>query len=562
MAVSRVPEQKAILLNDSKDLREYLKFVRAGQFIWNAFEHRISRHEWLKLNDDFTESEFQTSVTFGIPIVRLSRFKPDGNAVSLIDAKAARRFRAVPVMLDGDDCVIAMEHPDDKAALESLGFLCKPKVVPLVASAAENRDAIAECYDPVEDSELLAQLGIDPNRTEADTTEEEERRYSNERPIVREVAALLADAAARRASDIHFRPGPEGTDILFRIDGELMPVRRLVSSLHRAVTARVKVLGRMNLAEHRKPQDGRSNFTLDDGRVIDLRISVLPSIYGESVVIRLLDTMESLWSIDQIGLEPADRQRLEDVMERSHGIFLTTGPTGCGKSTTLYAMLMEMRKQRVNILTIEDPVEFHIADIQQMQVNRPAGFTFASALRNFLRHDPDIIMVGEIRDRETASIAVESALTGHLVLSTLHTNTAATTVTRLLDLGVEPYLLRASLLAVMAQRLVRLTCERCKEPEAVPAHVRAYFGLAEGEVFHKGRGCTHCDGLGIKFRKAVYELLVVSPKVQELIVAGAEAEKIQQVAVAEGMRPLTQAALAMARRGEISLMEAWRVRAE
>ena len=497
MAVSRVPEQKAILLNDNKDLREYLKFLRAGQFIWSAFEHRISGHEWLKLHDDFTESEFQTSVTFGIPIIRLSRFVPDGNAVSLLDAKAARRFRAVPVMLDGDDCVIAMEHPDDKDALESLGFLCKPKVVPLLASA----------------------------------------------------------------SDIHFRPGPDGTDILFRIDGELMPVRRLVSSLHRAITARVKVLGRMNLAEHRKPQDGRSNFTLDDGRVIDLRISVLPSIHGESVVIRLLDTMQSLWSIDQIGLEPADRRRLEDVMERSHGIFLTTGPTGCGKSTTLYAMLTEMRKQRVNILTIEDPVEFHIADIQQMQVNRSAGFTFASALRNFLRHDPDIIMVGEIRDRETAAIAVESALTGHLVLSTLHTNTAATTVTRLLDLGIEPYLLRASLLAVMAQRLVRLTCERCKEPEAVPAHMRAYFGLAEDEVFHTGRGCSHCDGMGIKFRKAVYELLVVTPKVQELIVAGAEAEKIQQVAVAEGMRPLTQAALAMARRGEISLAEAWRVRA-
>ena len=225
-------------------------------------------------------------------------------------------------------------------------------------------------------------------------------------------------------------------------------------------------------------------------------------------------------------------------------------------------MLMEMRRQNVNILTIEDPVEFHITDVQQMQVNRAAEFTFASALRNFLRHDPDIIMVGEIRDRETASIAVESALTGHLVLSTLHTNTAATTVTRLLDLGVEPYLLRASLLAVMAQRLVRLTCNHCKEPEDVPSHILKTFKIDAGEAFFKGRGCTHCDGLGIKYRKAVYELMVVSEQIQDLIVPGAEADKIQQIAIAEGMRPLTQAGIDMARRGEISLQEAWRVRSE
>jgi type IV pilus assembly protein PilB len=400
----------------------------------------------------------------------------------------------MPVLVDDGKCVIAMEHPDDKSALESLGFLCKPKVVPVLAAGREIRDAIAKYYDRVEDWELLAQIGVSPETNDSlEPTEEEALRYSAEKPIVREVANLVADAAARRASDIHFRPGPDGTDVLFRIDGELIPVRRLVSNLHRAIISRVKVLGRMNLAEHRKAQDGRSTFTLDDGRVIDLRISVLPTVFGESVVIRLLDTMESLWSIDQIGLEPEDRQKVDDVMARSHGMFLTTGPTGCGKSTTLYAMLMEMRKQHVNILTIEDPVEFHISDVQQMQVNRAADFTFASALRNFLRHDPDIIMVGEIRDRETAAIAVESALTGHLVLSTLHTNTAATTVTRLLDLGVEAYLLRASLLAVMAQRLVRLTCTHCKEPEEVPAHILEMFAIEPSEVFYKGRGCSHCD---------------------------------------------------------------------
>ena len=226
--------------------------------------------------------------------------------------------------------------------------------------------------------------------------------------------------------------------MLFRIDDELVPVRSLLHALHAAVVSRIKVLGGMNLAEHRRPQDSRATFALEDGGQVDLRISALPAVFGESVVVRLLDARESLWNIDQLGLTAADRERLDDVMARSHGMFLTTGPTGCGKSTTLYAMLLELRKQRINILTIEDPVEFHVAEIQQMQVNRATGFTFASAMRNFLRHDPDVIMVGEVRDRETAGIAVESALTGHLVLSTLHTNTAATTVTRLLDLGVEP----------------------------------------------------------------------------------------------------------------------------
>ena len=249
-------------------------------------------------------------------------------------------------------------------------------------------------------------------------------------------------------------------------------------------------------------------------------------------------------------------------MGRSHGMFLTTGPTGCGKSTTLYAMLLELRKQRINILTIEDPVEFYIDEIQQMQVNRAAGFTFASAMRNFLRHDPDVIMVGEIRDEETAAIAVESALTGHLLLSTLHTNTAATTVTRLLDLGVEAYLLRASLLAVMSQRLVRLTCTHCQEVEKVDAHVRGILGVGAEEVFHIGRGCSHCDGLGVRKRRAVYEFMVVSPRIQSLIVPGAEADTIHRVAIEEGMVPITQAAVRLAREGLISLSEAWRVRAD
>lgn len=430
-----------------------------------------------------------------------------------------------------------------------------------VATGRGIREAIARCYDQVEDRETVRKLGLDPLATVADN-EAEARRLAREQPVVRLVHDLIADAVVRRASDIHLRPGEHATDVLYRIDDELVPVRSLMRALHPAAVSRIKVLGGMNLAEHRTPQDGRTSFTLDDGTRVDLRISILPTVFGESAVVRLLDSRQSLWDLDQLGLTEADRVRVEDVMARSHGMFLTTGPTGCGKSTTLYAMLLELRKQRINILTIEDPVEFHIADIQQMQVNRAAGFTFASAMRNFLRHDPDVIMVGEIRDRETAGIAVESALTGHLLLSTLHTNTAATTVTRLLDLGVEPYLLRASLLAVMSQRLVRLTCPHCREVEDVSAHMRETLGIHAAEVFYRGRGCVQCEGLGVYGRQAVYELLMMTPRLRELVVPGAEADTIHRVAMEEGMTPITQAAVILARSGAIALAEAWRVRAD
>jgi type IV pilus assembly protein PilB len=274
------------------------------------------------------------------------------------------------------------------------------------------------------------------------------------------------------------------------------------------------------------------------------------------------------WLAQGDDVDPAHHRRARELgvpLARLAGLepeAAATGPTGRGKSTTLYAMLLELRKQRINILTVEDPVEFYIDDIQQMQVNRAAGFTFANAMRNFLRHDPDVIMVGEIRDRETADIAVESALTGHLLLSTLHTNTAATTVTRQLDLGVEAYLLRASLLAVMSQRLVRLTCPHCREVEPVDEHIRGTLGVGLDEVFYIGRGCSRCEGLGVYKRRAVYEFMVVSPRIQSLIVPGAEADSIHRVAIEEGMVPITQAAVALARQGLISLSEAWRVRAD
>ena len=522
----------------------------------------VELDEWLAGPAEADEASHALARRLALPMACLERLPVAQGVLSLLAPETARRLRAVPLAVHEGRIAVALEDPGDPDVIATLGFLLPQRIVPLVGSERGMREAIARHYDRAEDEAMARQLGIDLSSLRADAGQLDVERLASEKPVVRVVDELIADAVARRASDIHLRPGERGLEVLYRIDDELVAVRRFMHSLQPAIVSRIKVLGGMNLAEHRRPQDGRSTFVLPDARKVDLRVSVLPAIHGESVVVRLLDPEQGLWGIDQIGLTPADRQRLDEVMARSHGMFLTTGPTGCGKSTTLFAMLMELRRQRINILTIEDPVEMHVDDIQQMQVNRAADFTFASALRNFLRHDPDVIMVGEIRDRETATIAVESALTGHLVLSTLHTNTAATTITRLLDLGVEAYLLRSSLLAVMSQRLVRLTCLHCREVEQVDPRVREGLGVGADEVFYAGRGCSHCEGLGMHKRQAVYELMVMNARLRALIEPGADADALHRTALDDGMTPITQAALALARQGTISLAEAWRVRAD
>ena len=549
------------LITDNDALDRYLAEYQRNAYAMNKGRPGITLEDWLATGDDAEESCYRDAQRLGLPLVRLPEVGADSEVAGLLRPQQARRLRIVPLRTRGGLLAAAFNDIANHDALAALEFATTDRVLPLIATTRGIREAIARNYDQVEDRESIRQLGLDPTLV-IESSESEAQRLAREQPVVHLVHSLISDAVARRASDIHLRPGERATDILLRIDDELVPVRSLSRVLHPAVVSRFKVLGGMNLAEHRLPQDGRTRFTLNDGTAVDLRLSVLPTVFGESVVVRLLDSRESLWSIDQLGLSALDRQRVDEVMQRSHGMFLATGPTGCGKSTTLYAMLQELRHQRINILTIEDPVEFHLSDVQQMQVNRAAGFTFASAMRNFLRHDPDVIMVGEIRDRETAKIAVESALTGHLLLSTLHTNTAAATITRLLDLGVEPYLLRASLLAVMSQRLVRLTCVHCREVEDVPAHLREGLGVAPEEVFYRGRGCAQCEGLGVRRRQAVYELMVIGPRLRGLIVADAEADLIHQVAMEEGMVPITQSAVALARSGAISLREAWRVRSD
>ena len=488
--------------------------------------------------------------------VNLDAFKVEPQVVQLLPENLARDRRVLPLLVQGETLVVATPNPSDCDLLHLVGFITGKQIEAIQAHDEQLDRAINRFYG----AEAALQLPESESH-EPELSLHRIKQLAEEKPTVRFVDSLLEDAICRRASDIHLRPGKHDVAILFRIDGVLSEIRRIKPGNLAAIVSRIKIIGGMNIAERRLPQDGRHLVRMGE-RSIDLRLSIMPTVHGESVVIRILDTQQSMKNLSQIGFNDSDAERFRALTSHSQGIVLVTGPTGSGKSTTLYAALNGIKDSGVNVITVEDPVEYQIDGIRQIQVKPQIGYTFARALRHILRHDPDVIMVGESRDQETAIMATESALTGHLVLSTLHTNSAATTVTRLLEIGIAPYLLNASLLGVLAQRLVRRNCPHCLEPEQVPEHVRRAFGLSADEVFYAGRGCEHCHGKGFAGRIAAYELLEVTPALRALIQPAVAAQAIEQQAIADGMRPLTQSALALARDRLISLSEVYRVRLE
>ena len=492
----------------------------------------------------------------GIAQVSLENFDIQPECVKLVPESLARRYLVVPLMLDGERLIVASPDPTHCELLHLLGFVTGKPVEAVLANASEVEQAISRLYASATAHELP-----ENETSEQSLSLHRIKQLAEDPPTVRFVDSLLEEAISRRASDIHLRPGEHDVVILLRIDGVLLEIRRVKHSNLSAIVSRIKIIGGMNIAERRLPQDGR-HMVRQGERTIDLRLSIMPTVHGESVVIRILDTRQSLKTLDQIGFNGRDVERFRDLISHNQGIVLVTGPTGSGKSTTLYAALNGIKSSGVNIITVEDPVEYQIDGIRQIQVKPQIGYTFARALRHILRHDPDVIMVGEIRDQETAMMATESALTGHLVLSTLHTNSAATTITRLLEIGIAPYLLNASLLGVLAQRLVRRNCPHCLVEEEVSAHVRSTLGLSRDEPFYVGSGCEHCRNLGFAGRVAAYELLEVTPALRALIEPSVSAQSIEQQAIHDGMRPLTQSALQLARDKLIPLNEVYRVRLE
>ena len=498
----------------------------------------------------------------GIPFVRLNGYDVASHMLSRLPADIALQYNVVPLGEIDGKLVVAMENPLDHAIVNALRFNTNTPVESVMAAGADIGQLLHKYYSKYDESEALEDLKLDPVASihEGESTQIIEQE-AQRKPIVRLLNAILVQGVTRGASDINIRPARDRVNVYYRVDGKLQLARTLHRSLLPALVSRVKITGQMDIAERRLPQDGHARMKWGN-RSIDLRISVVPTVNGESVVIRILDKETGLRSLMQLGLPAKEYETILQLISRPHGLFLVTGPTGSGKSTTLYALLNEVKKRNVHILTVEDPVEYDMEGIEQVQISVIKGYTFAEALRHFLRHDPDVIMVGEVRDQETAQIANKAALTGHLVFSTLHTNDAASTVTRLTDMGIEPYLLSSTLLGVMAQRLVRVNCQQCLRPEPIDAVVRRSLGLSDEEVFYRGTGCDVCNKTGYRGRTTVCELLLITPEITALINSGASTQHIHQAALASGMMPLTQSALALARQGRTSLEEVFSVRLE
>jgi len=499
-----------------------------------------------------------------IPFVKLREFDFPPNIFKLMPVDIAQKHLVVPLFIFEDRLVIAMDDPSHIETIDLLRFITG-RNLELTIATKEDIEWVINNYYSIEEyinEDLTAaeeELNSDARGELNDDDLHEIMRLGKEKPVVHLVNSIIADAIRKRASDIHIRPLENRVDLLLRIDGTMVKVRSFSKGLLPAVASRIKIIGHMNIAERRMPQDGRARVS-DHNETVDLRISVMPSINGESIVIRILNVHVGLKSVSELGFNMHDEEKFVDLLNKSNGIFFVTGPTGSGKSTTLYAALNQVIDQNVNIITVEDPVEYHIDGITQIQVHAGIGYSFARALRQILRHDPDVIMVGEVRDEETAKIAVESALTGHLVLSTLHTNDAASAIARMLEMGIESYLLGPTVLGVLAQRLVRRNCPHCSDTEQVAPHVRKLLGVPENETFYKGVGCDNCNHTGYSGRLAVYELLTVTPKMRELIERRAATEEIYRQALADGMTQLTHNALDLARQRKTSLSEVYRVR--
>jgi len=456
----------------------------------------------------------------------------------------AKQHGFAPLFRRRGKVLVALADPTAVAVLDDLAALYGAGIEPVVGTmelvlAALNaqfdrRTGAQQVMGDIEDSEDLDSLAHDLEETTKDLLEEDD-----EAPIIRLVNSILAQAIKERASDIHIEPFEKGISVRFRKDGVLHEVLEVPKRLQASITSRIKIMGTLNIAEKRRPQDGRIRIRIA-GRDVDIRLSTIPIAFGESLVLRLLDKSATVLDLRDLGMGGTDLERLEYLIRRPHGIVLVTGPTGSGKTTTLYAGLSQINAPDKKILTIEDPVEYQITGINQMQVNPKIDVTFSSALRAFLRQDPDVILVGEIRDRETVEIAVQASLTGHLVFSTVHTNDAPSTFTRLTDMGVEPFLIASSVIAIQAQRLVRLLCPSCKQPiQASPLQLRQ-LGITDSKpaTIYNAKGCSDCSTFGYSGRKGIFELLVVTDHVRDLVMAKANASEIRKAALSEGMSTL------------------------
>ncbi len=500
------------------------------------------------------------SQQLGIDYIELAACKLEDDVLRLIPEKEVIRYNAIPIEIDENNpnvLKVAMSDPMDIIAIDDLGILTNMQIEPLLTTEDEIAEAIGKYYGNQQGMEMAEQFLKEQEQD--GLTQAEEDQLNDEidnSPIVLLVKQILEGGVRQRASDIHIEALETGVRVRYRIDGALKKVMTYDLSLMSAIVARIKIIGGMDISEKRKPQDGRISIFVDR-KEYDIRVSVLPTVYGEKVVMRLTSKDGLTKPKSALGLGPEEMKVFDGILSNPHGIILVTGPTGSGKSTTLYTSLSELNTEDVNIITVEDPVEANIVGINQVQVNVKAEMTFAAALRSILRQDPDIIMIGEIRDGETAQIAVQAAITGHLVVSTLHTNSAASTVTRLIDMGIEPYVVGDALVGVIAQRLVRRLCVKCKMGRYAEENEKALLGIPKEEEFgiYEPVGCPLCNDTGFQGRIGVYEIMPVSRSLQAVIARGATADKIEEQALSEGMLTLKLAASNLVKQGITSIGE-------
>jgi type IV pilus assembly protein PilB len=526
------------------------------------------------LSDD--EVTAVLSRQYGVPSINLAYFEVDPNVIKLIPMETAMKYQILPLSRVGSSLTVAMVDPTNVFAMDDIKFMTGFNIEPVVASESAISEAIKKHYGSIEDVERKKEIEdivsfIDEGQAESVELEAEDESTLNlaalekaaeEAPVIKLVNYILTDAVKRGASDIHMEPYEKEYRVRYRVDGMLATIMNPPNKLRDAIISRVKIMAKLDISEKRLPQDGRIMIRMmHNGRKkqLDFRVSVLPTLYGEKIVMRLLDKENLRLDMTKLGFEPESLAKFQKAIFKPYGMVLVTGPTGSGKTNTLYSSIAQLNKPDTNIVTAEDPVEFQLPGINQVQMKEQIGLNFATALRSFLRQDPNIILVGEIRDFETAEIAIKAALTGHLVLSTLHTNDAPATISRLMNMGIEPFLVATSVHLICAQRLARRVCQECKQPEDMSPQVLIDAGYTPEEATtvkaYKGRGCATCGNKGYKGRVGLYEILEVTDEVRELILVGASALEIKRKAIEQGMISLRRSGLIKVANAQTTLEE-------
>jgi type IV pilus assembly protein PilB len=489
-----------------------------------------------------------------IPFVDIGAMDVPAEMSHIISHETAKKYTVVAISKEGRLLTVATADPMNFHALDDIKLETKLEIKPVLATSSDIKSTIVKLYERTQTDEAVEDLNKEYTLEDVEMLSEKINDNVDNAPVVRLVNLIINHAISSRASDAHIEPMENIVRIRFRIDGELYEQLTITKSAHAAVVTRLKIMGDMDIAEKRLPQDGRVQ-TMFGNTPIDLRLSVLPTVNGEKVVIRILGGRGIALERKQLGFTDKNSELFDEILRNPNGIILVSGPTGSGKSTTLYTVLNEINKPGINVITVEDPVEYRLGGINQVQVNNKAGLTFANGLRSILRQDPDVIMIGEIRDGETAEIAVRASITGHLVLSTIHTNDSASTVSRLVDMGIEPFLVSVALVGVVAQRLVRRICPKCKVTRPIDLIEMKLLQLEEPRDIHKGVGCANCNNTGYKGRIAIHEILVMNRELRKLVDTGASSDKIKQAAVASGTKTLRDSCIELVLNGTTTIEE-------